>query len=133
MMNASLGSGVTKRGMKMTRDEITHVLGPIDEQLMAELLTTSATAAELAEAQGWVSSDERLINEGRHLPIGRVADLIAILEEEAKGTALGDSREVNSTLPPGAGPRSPLAAHRSIHNRLPHHSRLHGNYARRGR
>lgn len=65
--------------MGLKHADITAILGPVDETLMAELLATGATAGELAEAIAWVNNDEALICEGRHLPAGRVAALIDIL------------------------------------------------------
>jgi hypothetical protein len=63
----------------LTKDAITRVLGPVDEDLAAQLVATGATEAELLEAHAWLISDEALINEGQHLPTGRVAELIDIL------------------------------------------------------
>jgi hypothetical protein len=39
------------------------VLGPVDEDLAAELVATGATESELSEAYAWLFSDEALINE----------------------------------------------------------------------
>ena len=63
----------------LTKDAIARVLGPVDEDLAAQLVAIGATEAELLEAHAWLISDEALINEGHHLPTGRVADLIDIL------------------------------------------------------
>jgi len=63
----------------LTKDAIARVLGPVDEDLAAQLVGTGATEAELLEAHAWLISDEALINEGQHLPTGRVAELIDIL------------------------------------------------------
>ncbi len=64
----------------MTLDEITSVLGLVDSSLVAEINRTGASAAELAEAWAWFNADEALVNEGRSLPSGRVAELVGILE-----------------------------------------------------
>ncbi|KFC62371.1 hypothetical protein FG93_06071 [Bosea sp. LC85] len=66
----------------MTADDVTAILGPIDEVLMAEILSTDATRDELAQAWVWLQSDEALINEGRPLPSGRVAVLIDLLSPD---------------------------------------------------
>jgi len=71
--------------MTLTAKEVSEVLGPVDEALLAEILQTDATAAELAQAWAWVNSDEALIGEGRPLPSGKVAvlmDLLAPPEDE---------------------------------------------------
>lgn len=66
--------------MAITRDEIERILGPIDNHLAAEIAATDATTAELAKALAWLQSDEALVNDGDHLPTGKVAELIGILE-----------------------------------------------------
>lgn len=64
----------------MKLEEITAILGPADEALVAAISQTGASAGELAEAWAWLNADEALVNEGRSLPSGRVADLVGILE-----------------------------------------------------
>lgn len=64
----------------MRREDITAILGPADEALIAEINQTGATPEELAQAWAWVNADDALINEGRSLPSGRVAELVALLD-----------------------------------------------------
>lgn len=64
----------------MKLKEITAILGPVDEALIAEIYQTGASVEELAQAWAWLNEDEALVNEGRSLPSGRVADLIRLLE-----------------------------------------------------
>lgn len=66
--------------MAITRSEIERLLGPVDHQLAAEIAATDASTAELAKALAWLQSDEALVNDGDHLPTGKVAELIGILE-----------------------------------------------------
>lgn len=66
--------------MAITRSEIERLLGPIDNQLAAEIVATDATAADVAKALAWLQADEALVNDGDHLPTGKVAELIGILE-----------------------------------------------------
>ncbi|MBX4928184.1 hypothetical protein [Rhizobium binae] len=68
--------------MTMTSDDVIAVLGPADETLVAEVIATGATQAELAEAFAWVNNDEALMSEGRHLPSGRVAALVDLLRSD---------------------------------------------------
>ena len=71
--------------MTLSSKDITAILGPVDEVLMAEILRSGASREELAEAWAWAQNDEALINAGRPLPSGRVARLIALIappEEE---------------------------------------------------
>jgi hypothetical protein len=68
--------------MTTTSDDVIAILGPVDETLVAEVIATGATRAELAEALAWASNDEALIGEGRRLPGGRVAALVDLLSAD---------------------------------------------------
>jgi hypothetical protein len=68
--------------MRLSSEDVRAVVGPIDETLLADILATGASAQELAEAWAWVSAEEALVNEGRALPSGRVAQLIDLLEPD---------------------------------------------------
>ncbi len=67
--------------MPLTASEVEAVLGPTDEAMIAQIIATGATLADLAEAWAWINNDEALINEGRPLPTGKVAELCALLDE----------------------------------------------------
>ncbi|WP_370955228.1 hypothetical protein [Bosea sp. RCC_152_1] len=58
-------------------DEIAAILGPVDPMLIAEMGTA---LEELAETWAWINADDALINAGRPLPSGRVAEFVALLE-----------------------------------------------------
>lgn len=66
--------------MALTRRDIEKMLGPVDNQLAAEIARTGADAADLAQALSWLHSDEARINEGAHMPTGVVAELVDLLE-----------------------------------------------------
>ena len=66
---------------RVTRDDVTRAVGPVDEVTIAEIIGTGATVDELAEAQAWIVNDEPLMNDGRPLASGRVRELIDILAE----------------------------------------------------
>ncbi|MEI9421149.1 hypothetical protein O7A70_08225 [Mesorhizobium sp. Cs1299R1N1] len=66
----------------LTKDDVTSVLGPIEEATVAEIIATGASAEELREAWAWLNEDEALMSEGRPLPGTRVAALIGLLEPE---------------------------------------------------
>ena len=66
---------------RVTRDDITKAVGPVDDVTIAEIIGTGATVEELAEAQVWIANDEPLINAGRPLATGRVRQLVDILAE----------------------------------------------------
>ena len=64
----------------LTKEQITSVLGPVDNMLAAEIAATNATEGELREAFAWVNDDDALVNDFRPMPKGRVAELAGILE-----------------------------------------------------
>ena len=68
--------------MPMTSDDVYDILGPVDETLLADVISTGATQAELVEAFAWANSDEALIGQERPLPTGRVAELLDLLTDD---------------------------------------------------
>jgi hypothetical protein len=66
---------------RVTRDDVTSVLGRVDDAVIAEIIGTGATTEELAEAKAWIVNDEPLMNDGRPLATGRVRELINLLAE----------------------------------------------------
>ena len=65
--------------MSMTIEDVLSILGPADETFIAEIISTGATADELAQAWAWTNADDVLMDEGRGLPSGKVAELIDLL------------------------------------------------------
>ncbi len=80
--------------MVITRSEVVSILGPVDDELVAELIGAGASAEELREAWGWLHNDEALMGAGRPLPGTRVGRLIAMLEPD----------EDEAWASPGSGP-----------------------------
>jgi len=70
--------------MTITSEEVTAVLGQMDDTLVTDVIATGPTQAELAEAWAWINNDEALIGEGRHLPSGRVAILVDLLSPDVE-------------------------------------------------
>ena len=68
--------------MALTREEILSVLGPVDDELVTELMATGASTRELREAWGWLHNDDALMDAGRPLPGTRVGRLIELLEPD---------------------------------------------------
>jgi len=68
----------------MTIAEITAIVGPVDETFAAEIAQTGASPEELSRAWAWVNNSEALINDGRELPSGRVAELIDLLSGDGQ-------------------------------------------------
>jgi hypothetical protein len=70
---------------RITRDDVTKAVGPVDDVTVAEIIGTGATVDELAEAQAWIANDEPLMNDGRPLASGRVRELVDILADLEPG------------------------------------------------
>lgn len=68
--------------MTMTREDVVHVLGPVDETLIVEILATGASIEELEEAFAWLNADDVLGRQLHRQPTGKVAELCEILERE---------------------------------------------------
>ncbi|KXF77008.1 hypothetical protein ATN84_13555 [Paramesorhizobium deserti] len=68
--------------MSITREEVISVLGPVDDTLVADIVTTGATLEELVRAWGWINNDEALVKEGISPPTGRAAELIDLLSQD---------------------------------------------------
>ena len=66
---------------RVTRDDITKVVGRADDVTIARIIGTGATVDELAEAQACIANDEPLLNAGKPLATGRVRELVDILAE----------------------------------------------------
>jgi hypothetical protein len=63
----------------MTREEVVSVLGPVDDETVAAILSTGASLDELREAWAWAYQDDALMGQGQPLPGSRVAELIDLL------------------------------------------------------
>ena len=64
----------------LTHEEVLAVLGPADDHLVAEVLSTGASRDELALAEAWFTNDEAPMNAGDSLASGRVARIIELLQ-----------------------------------------------------
>ena len=64
----------------LTRDEILSALGPVEDTLVSDILTTGASSEEFVQARSWLANDEAPINAGEPLASGRVARLMELLE-----------------------------------------------------
>jgi hypothetical protein len=63
----------------LSRRDVLEMLGKLDDVTVANVIATGATPQELAEAHAWLTNDEALINAGKHLPSGRVGQLVEII------------------------------------------------------
>ncbi len=68
----------------LTREDVLAVLGPINDFLIVDIITSGATMRDLAEARTWLSGDPD--DESRPIPEGRLGAIITLLlEAEAEG------------------------------------------------
>jgi hypothetical protein len=73
----------------LTREDVESVVGPVDEVMIADVIATQATLAELSQAWAWVNSDEALIKEGRPPLSGRTAELVELLASQDEAEERG--------------------------------------------
>lgn len=73
----------------LTREQVEHTLGPLDDVRIAEILATGATMAEAIEAQRWLAGDKRTLSEHHKLRpsiIDRVMEIVRSGEVEWEET-----------------------------------------------
>lgn len=85
MGQATLAKERRREMGSLTREDVLSVVGPVDEVMIADVIATQATLAELSQAWAWINSDEALINEGRPPPSGRTAELVELLTSQDEG------------------------------------------------
>lgn len=62
--------------------EVQQIAGPLDSAVVARIIATGATAAELLEAYQWLMADDHIVDgPGRPLS-GRVREIYEMLEAE---------------------------------------------------
>jgi hypothetical protein len=86
----------------MTRNDIREILGPVDDDIVAEIVRTGAERPELVEALSWIASDR--LSPGRvFAPAGRTGALIDLLApadgDDDDPVAAGHGRPVMDRLP----------------------------------
>ena len=47
---------------RITRDDVTKAISPVDDVTIAQIIGTGATVDELAEAKAWLANDEPMLN-----------------------------------------------------------------------
>lgn len=67
---------------KLTRDEVSALIGRADARVLTEILSLGPSRAELTEARAWLENDEAMLNEGRPIPTGRIARLVEVLQAD---------------------------------------------------
>jgi hypothetical protein len=70
------------QGRQATSAEIIDIVGPLDDAVLAEIIATGATAAEVLEALTWHSADDQIATETEHGPRSTVLRVYEILQRE---------------------------------------------------
>jgi DNA-binding GntR family transcriptional regulator len=73
-----------------TAKEIVAILGPLDEVVLADILRTGASAAEVQEAFTRLEADDAVGREARRGASARVVEVMAVLEAAQIGAAEGE-------------------------------------------
>ena len=68
-----------------TASEICAICGPLDDGVIARIIDTGATAAEVLEAFTWFSADDQIGTELQHGRLGAVGAVYIILTEQEPG------------------------------------------------
>lgn len=79
---------------ELTRDQVVSAVHPVDDAIVAEIIATGASEADLAVACAFVAREFRS-HEGRDVPVGTIGQVISILERVGarplRGSPLGEA------------------------------------------
>jgi hypothetical protein len=64
--------------------EVRTIIGPVDDAVIARIIATGASAAEVLEAYTWQTADDQLGTELDRTCTGRVAQVFDILDDETQ-------------------------------------------------
>ena len=67
---------------RATAADIARILGPVEDELVVEILETGATAAEVLEAFTWINADDQIGTELERGPRGAVNRVYEILKRD---------------------------------------------------
>ncbi|MGH6952878.1 MAG: hypothetical protein ACREGL_01750 [Alphaproteobacteria bacterium] len=71
-----------RRSGRLTREDVIHVAGELDDLKLGRILATGATMAELEQALAWSQGESDVMGDARQRLTGRVAELYEILAAE---------------------------------------------------
>lgn len=69
---------------RVTREDVLHIVGRLDDLRIAEIIASGATKDELLEARQWVAGDDSIQRALHRQPRGRVARLCEILAADER-------------------------------------------------
>lgn len=67
---------------RLTLEELEHIIGPSDENVLADIIATGASATEVEEALQFALGQNDVMGELRYPLTGRVAEVYKILVTE---------------------------------------------------
>jgi hypothetical protein len=73
-----------KSAQPATASGVVRIVGPLEDDVVASIISTHATEAEVLEAVKWFTADDGLGSEVRRNCSGRVAQVYEILAAEAQ-------------------------------------------------
>lgn len=71
-----------KSSAPATAGEVIRIAGPLEDAVIARIIDTGATAAEVLEAYMWLTADDQLGTELKRTRTGRIAQVYDILAAE---------------------------------------------------
>jgi hypothetical protein len=71
-----------EKSRSATAAEIIEIVGPLDDDVVMQILETEATSAEVLEAFTWATADDQIGTELEHGPRGVVERVYEILKGE---------------------------------------------------
>ena len=83
---AQSGAEAEKHGVLATRDDVTDVLGHLDDGKMVAIMTLKPTIVDVEEASMWLSGDADVFGPGRALR-DVAAGIVAILTRDEEEDA----------------------------------------------
>ena len=71
-----------EKSRSATAAEIIEIVGPLDDDVVMQILETEATSADVLEAFTWATADDQIGTELEHGPRGVVGRVYEILKRE---------------------------------------------------
>ena len=68
-----------------TASEITAIVGRLDDEVIARIVATGATPAEVLEALTWANADDQIgteLRHGRHGAVGEVYEILTSIDPD---------------------------------------------------
>ncbi len=71
--------------VRITRAEVEHILGPVDDNGLAAIQATGASLKDIAEAQAIFTGQSDIVGQGEQVIAGPVREVLTILRGTASG------------------------------------------------